>query len=67
MVELYMLKGMSQSDAELVIKTMAKYKDFFVDIMMTQELQLQYLRTIMSRRASEKVRALSVNYNTSVS
>lgn len=41
MVELYMLKGMSQSDAELVIKTMAKYKDFFVDIMMTQELQLQ--------------------------
>ena len=41
MVELYMLKGMSQADAELVIKTMAKYKDFFVDVMMTQELQLQ--------------------------
>ena len=32
---------MSQEDAELVIKTMAKYKDFFVDIMMTQELELQ--------------------------
>ncbi|KAI2492649.1 VIT family [Fragilaria crotonensis] len=41
MVDLYMEKGMSRQDAESVITTMAKYKDFFVDIMMTQELQLQ--------------------------
>ena len=32
---------MSHEDAELVITTMAKYKEFFVDIMMTQELDLQ--------------------------
>ena len=41
MVELYMDKGMSREDAENVIETLAKYKDFFVDIMMTQELGLQ--------------------------
>jgi len=41
MVELYMLKGMSREDAETVITTMAKYKDFFVDVMMAQELELQ--------------------------
>ena len=41
MVDLYMEKGMSRQDAETVITTMAKYKDFFVDVMMTQELQLQ--------------------------
>jgi VIT1/CCC1 family predicted Fe2+/Mn2+ transporter len=41
MVDFYMEKGMSRQDAEIVITTMAKYKDFFVDIMMTQELQLQ--------------------------
>lgn len=32
---------MTREDAEAVINTMAKYKDFFVDIMMTHELQLQ--------------------------
>jgi vacuolar iron transporter family protein len=41
MVELYMMKGMNREDAESVITTMAKYKDFFVNVMMTQELQLQ--------------------------
>ena len=41
MVEIYTEKGMSKEDAELVITTMAKYKDFFVDIMMQQELELQ--------------------------
>lgn len=41
MVELYMMKGMNREDAETVITTMAKYKDFFVNVMMTQELQLQ--------------------------
>lgn len=41
MIDIYVEKGMSYSDAESVINTMAKYKDFFVDIMMTQELELQ--------------------------
>ena len=41
MIDIYTSKGMSTEDATLVIKTMAKYKDFFVDIMMSQELELQ--------------------------
>ncbi len=36
-----MNRGMSKEDATLVIETMAKYKDFFVDTMMQQELELQ--------------------------
>jgi DNA damage-binding protein 1 len=45
MVEIFEERGMTHEDAELVITTMAKYKDFFVDIMMTQELQLQVPET----------------------
>ena len=41
MIDIYESKGMSRKDAELVIKTMAKYKDFFVDVMMAEELALQ--------------------------
>mmetsp|Transcript_25987 Transcript_25987/g.31868 ORF Transcript_25987/g.31868 Transcript_25987/m.31868 type:complete len:295 (-) Transcript_25987:16-900(-) len=41
MVEIYVSKGMSIKDAELVINTMAKYKEFFVDVMMVEELSLQ--------------------------
>lgn len=41
MVDIYVTRGMEQEDAEAVIKTMAKYKDFFVDVMMAEELQLQ--------------------------
>ena len=41
MIEIYEQKGMSSADAEQVIRTMAKYKDLFVDVMMTQELELQ--------------------------
>ena len=40
MVELFVARGMSREDAELVIQRMAKYKDFFVDLMMTEELAL---------------------------
>jgi VIT1/CCC1 family predicted Fe2+/Mn2+ transporter len=32
---------MSPEDAALVVKTMAKYKEFFVDVMMAEELELQ--------------------------
>jgi len=42
MIDIYKERGgMTHEDAELCIKTMAKYKDFFVDMMMTQELELQ--------------------------
>lgn len=40
MIELFVARGMSREDAELVIQRMAKYKDFFVDLMMTEELAL---------------------------
>lgn len=41
MIDIYVERGMSLEDATSVIQTMAKYKDFFVDIMMTEELGLQ--------------------------
>jgi len=41
MIDIYTEKGMGQEDAEMVVRTMARYKDFFVDIMMAQELELQ--------------------------
>merc|ERR1719238_764113 len=41
MVSLFVERGMSKADAELVIKTMSKYTDFFVDVMMNEELGLQ--------------------------
>jgi len=40
MVELFVARGMSREDASFVIQRMAKYKDFFVDLMMTEELAL---------------------------
>lgn len=41
MVDLYVSKGMSREDAQVVIERMAKYRDFFVDVMMIEELELQ--------------------------
>ncbi len=41
MIDIYVSKGLSPDDAKTVIETMAKYEDFFVDIMMQQELELQ--------------------------
>jgi len=41
MVELYKDAGVSQDDAYIILKTMAKYKDFFVRHMMVMELELQ--------------------------
>jgi DNA damage-binding protein 1 len=38
MIEIYMSKGFSEEDAENIVRTMAKNKDFFVDHMMVQEL-----------------------------
>jgi VIT1/CCC1 family predicted Fe2+/Mn2+ transporter len=41
MIDIYEDRGMSREDATKVIETMAKYKDFFVDVMMAEELALQ--------------------------
>ena len=40
MIELFKSRGMSHDDATEVIKRMAKYKTFFVNLMMTEELAL---------------------------
>ena len=40
MVELYTERGMNEEDATLVISRMAKYKQFFIDVMMMEELGL---------------------------
>jgi len=40
MIEIYMNKGLSEEDASLIINTMVKYKDFFVDHMIVMELGL---------------------------
>lgn len=47
-------RGMSRADAEDVIRTMARYDDFFVNIMMKEELGLQ-VRVIMFRTASLEI------------
>jgi DNA damage-binding protein 1 len=41
MIEIYTSRGMSEQDADMVVRTMAKYEEFFVDVMMAQELELQ--------------------------
>jgi len=41
MIDLYVQKGMNRDDAKNVITTMAKYEEFFVNIMMKEELELQ--------------------------
>jgi hypothetical protein len=40
MVELYIKRGMTETDAENVIEIMSKYKNFFLDVMMVEELGL---------------------------
>ncbi|TMW66826.1 hypothetical protein Poli38472_011942 [Pythium oligandrum] len=40
MIELYEKKGISTEDATLVVHTLAKYKEAFIDIMMVEELNL---------------------------
>ncbi|CAM9432065.1 unnamed protein product [Ascophyllum nodosum] len=41
MVQIFEERGMSREDAQDVITTMAKYDDFFVNLMMNEELGLQ--------------------------
>jgi vacuolar iron transporter family protein len=40
MIELYEKKGIATDDAKLVVQTLAKYKEAFIDIMMVEELNL---------------------------
>ena len=40
MIEIYESKGIKKEDATTILRTMAKYPDFFVDHMMIQELDL---------------------------
>jgi len=40
MVEIYMQRGMKEEDATIIIETMSKYEDIFVDVMMVEELGL---------------------------
>eukprot|EP00511_Aplanochytrium_stocchinoi_P005667 CAMPEP_0204830236 /NCGR_PEP_ID=MMETSP1346-20131115/8415_1 /ASSEMBLY_ACC=CAM_ASM_000771 /TAXON_ID=215587 /ORGANISM="Aplanochytrium stocchinoi, Strain GSBS06" /LENGTH=192 /DNA_ID=CAMNT_0051960395 /DNA_START=41 /DNA_END=616 /DNA_ORIENTATION=- len=41
MVDMYVAKGMTREDAELCIGLMSQHRDFFVDVMMLEELGLQ--------------------------
>ncbi|GMH99430.1 hypothetical protein TrLO_g148 [Triparma laevis f. longispina] len=41
MIDIYVDRGMSKEDATIVITKMSKYSEFFVDVMMAEELQLQ--------------------------
>lgn len=41
MIELYTGRGMDREDAELVIGLMSEHRNFFVDVMMVEELGLQ--------------------------
>jgi len=41
MIDIYVERGMEKNDAEKVIKIMSKYKEFFVNVMMAEELELQ--------------------------
>jgi len=38
MIDIYEGRGMSRADAESIIRTMSKYPDFFIDVMMRDEL-----------------------------
>lgn len=41
MEDIYVERGMLREDAKLVVETMSKYKDFFVNVMMAEELELK--------------------------
>jgi DNA damage-binding protein 1 len=41
MVDLYCQKGCEREDAQLIVETMSKYKEFFINVMMAEELELQ--------------------------
>ena len=46
MVTIYEERGMKREDAITVVKTMAKYKEYFIDQMMMDELGLQVITVL---------------------
>lgn len=40
MVDLYEQRGLPRDEAQVVVETMAKYREFFIDVMMAEELRL---------------------------
>ena len=65
MRELYRTKGMTSGDARAVVDLLAKYSDFFVEIMMVQELGFSLVSLGVSesralRSASEAARGFVV-------
>lgn len=52
MTGLFTFKGMSAADAEHVVEMMSTYKEFFVNLMMTEELQLREPTERTPRRAA---------------
>merc|ERR1719264_1925462 len=40
MIDIYEERGMTREDAKAVVTVMSKYKEFFVNIMMAEELEL---------------------------
>ncbi|KAF2069371.1 hypothetical protein CYY_009315 [Polysphondylium violaceum] len=47
MVELYCIKGMTEYDAQKVVKKLSKYKSLFIDIMMLEELNLMPVELLL--------------------
>ena len=43
MVDIYESRGMERADAQLVIATMSKYKDFFIDVMWSKDFSKKCL------------------------
>jgi hypothetical protein len=48
MVTIYEERGIKRQDAITVVKTMAKYKEYFIDQMMIDELGLQVITVLNS-------------------
>lgn len=58
MIDLYVEKGMSETDARVIINTMAKYPEAFLDNMMVVELHLVSAHTHGHRHAHSAVDSL---------
>lgn len=56
MIDIYTERGMSKEDATKVINLMAPYKEFFVDVMMAEELQLQVPEDVSKEMKERKGR-----------
>eukprot|EP01132_Coremiostelium_polycephalum_P001252 gene1252-1579_t len=62
MVELYCKKGMPEDDAQEVVGLLSKYKELFVDIMMTEELNLLPVDLLLSPKETALSTLLSFEF-----